>query len=170
MAPVLTRPQDQRIQSIRDHLGRTDQHLTADHHGNRAEMTRAVSRAFRAYGSSRGFDPGLVYLPAAEMSGVSGKVHMRPGEHAATTAHLRDVIAGSSVWPRERASWQLHLTHNSIRSGDVAAGGQLTDTFATITELASARLQRRLADVITLVHPYSTVPEVRELLGLWASS
>ncbi|MEV0358004.1 hypothetical protein AB0H71_18305 [Nocardia sp. NPDC050697] len=138
--------------------------------GDRVEMARAVSRAFRAYDSSRGFDPGWVYLPQAEMSGVSGKAHMRIGDHAAAVAHFRDAIAGSSAWPRERASWQLHLTHNLIRSGDVAAAcGQLTDTFATITELASARLQRRLADVIALVRPHSAVPEARELLGLWVS-
>ncbi|UGT64204.1 helix-turn-helix domain-containing protein [Nocardia asteroides] len=138
--------------------------------GERGEMTKAISRAFRAYDSSRGYDPDWVYLPEAEMSGVSGKAHMRLGDHAAATADLEAAIASSAAWPRERASWQLHLAHNLMQSGDVAAAcGRLTDTFATIADLASARLQRRLGDLVTTVRPHSTVPEARTLLGLWAN-
>ncbi len=138
--------------------------------GDQAEMTNAISRAFRAYESTRGHDPDWVYLPEAEMSGVSGKAHMRLGDHAAATAHLEAAISSSAAWPRERASWQLHLAHNLIQSGDVAqACVLLTDTFATISDLASARLQRRLNEIAAAVRPYAKVPEARGFLEIWTA-
>jgi hypothetical protein len=44
----------------------------------------------------------------------------------------------------------------------------LTETLATITDLASARLQKRLNEIATSARPYSKVPEVRDSLGLRA--
>ena len=57
-------------------------------------MTKAIGRAFRAYESTRGYDPDWVYLPEAEMSGVSGKAYMRLGDHAAATTHQRSLMQG----------------------------------------------------------------------------
>ncbi|MBF6351158.1 MULTISPECIES: helix-turn-helix domain-containing protein [Nocardia] len=138
--------------------------------GDRSEMAYAISRAFRAYESNRGFDPDWVYLPKAEMSGVSGKAHMRLGDHAAATAHLMEAIAESAAWPRERASWQLHLAHNFLQSGDVAAAcNQLVETLPTILDLASRRLQGRLGELATSLRAHARVPEVQEFLGLWTA-
>nr|WP_255360235.1 helix-turn-helix domain-containing protein [Nocardia sp. BMG51109] len=138
--------------------------------GDRTETVDALSRAFRAYESTRGFDPDWVYLPQAQMSGVSGKAHMRLGDHTAATAHLQQAIGCSSAWPRERASWQLHLAHNLVRSGDLAqACTLLTETFTTITDLASARLQGRLNEIATTVRPHAKVAEAREFLGMRAA-
>jgi len=145
----------------------------AEAHGARGdsmEMDKAISRAFRAYESTRGFDPDWVYLPEAEMSGVSGKAYMRLGEQGAAATHLQNAIDSSSAWPRERASWQLHLAHNLIEGGDIGqACGLLTDTFSVISALASARLQRRLNEIAATVRPYAKVPEAREFLGVWAA-
>ncbi|WP_169813403.1 helix-turn-helix domain-containing protein [Nocardia vaccinii] len=153
--------------------------------GDAGDTINAISRAFRAYDSERGYDPDWVYLPEAEISGVSGKAHMRLGDHVAATHHLENAIRSSAAWPRERASWQLHLAHNLIQSGDAArACSLLTQThrdpggapgragssaFSTIRELASARLQHRLNDIATSARPYAKVPEVREFLGLMAN-
>ncbi|WP_157101477.1 hypothetical protein [Nocardia shimofusensis] len=138
--------------------------------GDRTEMNAAIGRAFRAYDSTRGFDPDWVYLPEAQMSGVSGKAHRRLGDHAAATDHLREAIDSSAAWPRERASWQLHLAHNLIRSGNTAQACEyLAGTFAAISDLASARLQKRLGELVAAVRPHASVPEVREFLGMWAA-
>ncbi|MBF6172109.1 helix-turn-helix domain-containing protein [Nocardia blacklockiae] len=138
--------------------------------GERTETVNAISRAFRAYDSVRGFDPDWVYLPEAQMSGVSGKAHMRLGDHKAATAHFNDAISSSDAWPRERASWQLHLAHNLVRSGDIAqACALLTNAFTTISDLASARLQRRLDEIAAAARPYAKVSEAREFLGMWAA-
>lgn len=138
--------------------------------GDRAEITKAIGRAFRAYESTRGYDPDWVYLPEAEMSGVSGKAYMRLGDHATATTHLRDAIERSAAWPRERASWQLHLAHNLIQDGDVSqACSVLTGTLPTIADVGSARLQKRLDEAAAALRPYAKVSEAREFLGRWTA-
>lgn len=138
--------------------------------GDKAEMMSAIGRAFRAYESTRGHDPDWVYLPDAEMSGVSGKAHMRLGDYPAAAAHLQAAIDSSAAWPRERASWQLHLASNLIKSGDISrACSVLTDTLPTVSELASARLRKRLDQTAVGLRPYAKVPEAREFLGMWTA-
>ncbi|MGW3545657.1 hypothetical protein ACWDNI_34645 [Nocardia niigatensis] len=138
--------------------------------GDKTEMNHAISRAFRAHESTRGFDPAWVYLPDAEISGVSGKAHMWLGDYPSAVAHLQDATNSSAAWPRERASWQLHLASNLIKSGDIShACAVLTDTLSTVSDLASARLQKRLDRTVAALRPYTKVPEARELLGMWAA-
>jgi len=135
--------------------------------GDEAAMTKAISQAYRAYESGRGYDPEWVYLSEAELSGVTGKAQMWLGEHSAATTHLQAAIDSSSAWPRERAAWQLNLAHNLVQSGEIAGGcSVLTTNFDTIGSLASTRLHQRVNAIATAVRPHSAVPEVREFLGM----
>ncbi|WP_198036938.1 helix-turn-helix domain-containing protein [Nocardia sp. BMG51109] len=138
--------------------------------GDKTEMAKAISRAYRAYESARGHDPDWVYLPEAEISGIIGKAHMWFGDYPAAVTHLGRAAEHSAVWPRERASWQLHQAHNLVHSGEVGqACALLTENFAAISDRDSARLQQRLGVLADTVRPHARVPEVREFLGLVAS-
>ncbi|MGW4370125.1 helix-turn-helix domain-containing protein [Nocardia takedensis] len=129
-------------------------------------MSDAISRAYRAYESTRGDDPDWVYLPEAQMSGVTGKAYMRLGQYETAATYLQDAIDSSAAWPRERASWLLHLAHNFAQAGEVGqASAMLTDNIASISDLASARLQRRLTDFGVSVRFFAKVPEVQDFLG-----
>lgn len=134
--------------------------------GDKAAMTAAVSRAHRAYESTRGHDPDWVYLPEAEFVGGVGWAQMCISDHAAATAHLQAAIEKSSAWPRERAAWQIHLAQNFVNAGDIAqACSLLADNFDTISSLASTRLNQRIDAIANAVRTHAAVPEVREFLG-----
>ncbi len=137
--------------------------------GDKTEMATAISRAYRAYESTRGHDPDWVYLPEAEISGIIGKAHMWLGDYPTAVIHLREAAERSAAWPRERASWQLHQAHNLIHSGDISqACSLLTGNFDAISDRDSARLQQRLDALADAVRPYARVPEAREFLGMVA--
>ncbi|UAK32496.1 hypothetical protein K8O92_00110 [Nocardia asteroides] len=76
--------------------------------GNKSAVTDALSRAYRAYESTRGFDPHWVYLPEALLSGMTGIMQMYLGEHdAASTqiqARLTDLPCGLVNRPNGRCS------------------------------------------------------------------
>ncbi|RDI53327.1 helix-turn-helix domain-containing protein [Nocardia mexicana] len=134
--------------------------------GDKAEMAKAISRAYRAYESARGFDPEWVYLPEAEISGIIGKAHMWLGDYETAVTHLGEAAERSAAWPRERASWQLHQAHNLIHSGEFGqACSLLTENFDAISDRDSARLQQRFDALADLVRPHARVPEVRDFLG-----
>lgn len=134
--------------------------------GDKTAMTAAISRALRAYESTRGHDPEWVFLPESELNLVTGKALMWAGEHQAATTHMQAAIDGSSAWPRERASWQLNLARNFVSAGDVArACALLTDNYDTIAGLASTRLHQRIDAIANSVRTHTGVPEVREFLG-----
>ncbi|WP_280312413.1 helix-turn-helix domain-containing protein [Nocardia abscessus] len=141
----------------------------AEAHGARGDkpaMTAAISRAHRAYESTRGHDPEWVFLPDAELNFITGKAQMWVGEHTAATMHMQAAIDGSSAWPRERAAWQLNLAQNLIKAGDVhQACSLLAGNFDTIAGLASTRLHQRIDAIATAVRAHSAVPEVREFLA-----
>ncbi|MEU2040640.1 helix-turn-helix domain-containing protein [Nocardia niwae] len=134
--------------------------------GDKTAMTAAISRAFRAYESTRGHDPDWVFLPESELDLVAGKAHMWAGEHETATTHMQAAIDGSSAWPRERAAGQLNLARNFIDAGDVArACSLLMDDYDTITGLASTRLHQRIDAIANTVRSHARVPEVREFLA-----
>ncbi len=134
--------------------------------GDKAAMTAAISRAYRAHESTRGHDPDWVFLPEAELSFITGKARMRVGEHDAATIHIQAAIDSSSAWPRERAAWQLNLARNLVDAGDLAqACALLTDNFDTISSLASTRLHQRIDSIASLVRTHAAIPEVREFLA-----
>ncbi|WP_327114385.1 helix-turn-helix domain-containing protein [Nocardia sp. NBC_01730] len=134
--------------------------------GDKAAMTAAIGRAHRAYESTRGHDPDWVYLPEAELSGITGKAQMWLGEHDAATGHFQAAIDSSSAWPRERAAWQLNLARNLVNAGDIAqACSLLADNFDTISSLASTRVHQRIDAIANSVRTHAAVPEVREFLG-----
>ncbi len=137
--------------------------------GNKSAVTDALSRAYRAYESSRGFDPDWVYLPEALLSGMTGIMQMYLGEHQAASEQIRAAIDGSAAWPREQAEWQVQLGRNLVQAGDIAEGCQvLTDNFGGIQQIASTRVHQKLEAVTAIVRPHSRVPEVREFLGSMA--
>lgn len=137
--------------------------------GDKAEMTKAIARAYRVYESTRGHDPDWVYLPEAEISGIIGKAHMWLGDYPTAVTHLHEAAERSAAWPRERASWQLHQAHNLVHSGDVGqACALLTENFEAISDRDSARLQQRLDALADTVRPHAKVPEVRKFLGILA--
>ncbi|MGK8508214.1 helix-turn-helix domain-containing protein [Nocardia asiatica] len=137
--------------------------------GNKSAVTDALSRAYRAYESSRGFDPDWVYLPEALLSGMTGIMKMYLGEHQAASEQIRAAIDGSAAWPREQAEWQVQLGRNLVQAGDIAEGCQvLTDNFGGIQQIASTRVHQKLEAVTSIVRPHSRVPEVREFLGSMA--
>ncbi|MBF6074958.1 helix-turn-helix transcriptional regulator [Nocardia beijingensis] len=134
--------------------------------GDKSAMTAAISRAHRAYESTRGHDPDWVYLPEAEFVGGIGWAQMRLGEHSQATSNLQAAIESSSAWPRERAAWQVHLAENFTTSGDVArACSLLADNYDTIAGLASTRLHQRIDAIANTVRSHARVPEVRDFLA-----
>ncbi len=143
-----------------DALGMQDPSL------NKSAVTDALSRAHRAYESSRGFDPEWVYVPDALLSGMTGVMQMYLGEHTAASDQMRAAIDGSATWPREQAEWYVQLGRNLVQAGDIAEGCQvLSDHFDAIQQIASTRVHQKLDAVATAVRPHATVPEVREFLG-----
>lgn len=139
--------------------------------GNKKAVGDALSRAYRAYESSRGLDPDWVYLPEALLSGMTGIMQMYLGEHEAASAQIRAAIDGSAAWPREQAEWQVQLGRNMVRGGEIAEGCHvLAKSFGGIQQIASTRVHQKLEAVATVVRPHSRVPEVREFLGVLAAS
>ncbi|MEU2125386.1 helix-turn-helix domain-containing protein [Nocardia niwae] len=134
--------------------------------GDKSAMTAAISRAHRAYESTRGHDPDWVYLPEAEFVGGIGWAQMRLGEHSQATSNLQAAIESSAAWPRERAAWQVHLAENFATSGDAARScALLADNYETIAGLASTRLHQRIDAIANTVRSHARVPEVREFLA-----
>ncbi len=138
---------------------------------NKSAVTDALSRAYRAYESSRGFDPDWVYLPEALLSGMTGIMQMYLGEHETASTRIQAAIEGSAAWPRERAEWQVQLGRNLVQAGNIAEGCHvLTENFDGIQQIGSTRVHQKLRTVATSVRPHSRVPEVREFLGTLAAS
>ncbi|WP_024804517.1 helix-turn-helix domain-containing protein [Nocardia sp. BMG51109] len=141
-----------------------------DPSGNKTAVTDALSRAYRAYESSRGFDPEWVYLPDALLSGMTGIMHMYVGEHKAASEQIQVAIDGSAAWPREQAEWYVQLGRNLVQAGEIAEGCQvLAENFGSIQQIASTRVHQKLDAVATVVRPHAQVPEVREFLGMMAA-
>ncbi|WP_327100306.1 helix-turn-helix domain-containing protein [Nocardia vinacea] len=137
---------------------------------DKTAMHKAIARAHRAYESGRGYDPDWVYLPEAEMNGLSGIAYMFAGQYPQAEEALQAAIDASAEWPRERTGWQLYLAHTFIEAGDPAkACSLLTDNFSTIGTVASTRLQRKLDTIAAAVQPHAAVPEVKTFLGMRAS-
>ncbi|WP_036567784.1 helix-turn-helix domain-containing protein [Nocardia sp. BMG51109] len=138
--------------------------------GDKQAMRAAVSRAHRAYASSRGHDPEyLVSLPETTLNGLIGLAFKRLGDHEEAAAHLQAAIDGTTAYPRQRTGWQLGLAENWIEAGDVAEGCALLSTnFEAIGSVASTRSHTRLNSIAHTVRPHNKVPEVREFLGMVA--
>ncbi|MFD4404358.1 hypothetical protein ACFWPH_16530 [Nocardia sp. NPDC058499] len=142
-----------------------------DPRGNRSAVTDALSRAYRAYESNRGFDPEWVYLPDVLLSGMTGTMQMYLGEHRSASEQIRAAIDGSSAWPREQAEWHVQLGRNLVQAGDIAEGCQvLTDHYDAISQIGSTRVHQKLDTVAAAVRVHAKVPEVREFLGLLAAA
>nr|WP_280426366.1 helix-turn-helix domain-containing protein [Nocardia carnea] len=128
-------------------------------------MGQAISRAYRALDSGRGFDPEWVWLPETELNGLIGISHMFAGDYKQAERHLQSAIDSAASWPREQVSWQLYLAHSYLASGDPAqACGLLNDNALTAQSICSTRMQRKLEAITAAISPYSGVPEVREFL------
>jgi hypothetical protein len=137
---------------------------------DKTAMSKAIGRAHRAYESGRGYDPDWVYLPEAEMNGLSGIAYMFSSQYPQAEELLQAAIGASAEWPRERTAWQLYLAHTYIEADDPAkACSLLTDNFNTISAVASTRLQRKLDTIATAVRPNAAVPEVKQFLEMRAA-
>ncbi|MEV0357676.1 helix-turn-helix transcriptional regulator [Nocardia sp. NPDC050697] len=135
-----------------------------------SSMAGAVSRAHRAYDSTRGHDPEWVYLPEAELTGLIGLAFTRAGDFRQADAHLRAAVDSSTAWPREHWHWQVHLAQNYLAAGDVAAScALLSANLHTFKGLASTRLDADIEKVAQAVQPLYKVPEVKEFLELRAA-
>lgn len=138
--------------------------------GDTTAMSKAISRAYRAYDSGRGYDPEWVYLPEAELQGLTGLAYMNSGDHKTATAHLQAAIDSSVPWPRELTGWRVYLAENLVKAGQVAeACSLLTVDYETIGSVASARFQRHLDSIALAVRPHHAVPEVKEFLGIYVA-
>ena len=138
--------------------------------GDSSAMEDAISRAHRAYDSSRGQDPEWVYLPAAELAGMTGWAYMRVGNHQKAAAHLQAAVAGTKAWPRENVGWRIKLAENHILGGEISEGCQLLiDHFDQIGSVTSTRLRSTLDSISADVRHHAGVPEVREFLGMRAA-
>ncbi|MER7454431.1 helix-turn-helix transcriptional regulator [Nocardia beijingensis] len=137
--------------------------------GDRTAMVAAVSRSHRAYESTRGHDPDyLAHLPEAQLSGLTGLVFVRLGDHQTAGTYLQCAVDGTAGYPRERAAWQIRQAQNSIRSGAIADGcGTLTANFDGLRAVASTRLQTALGEIVDKLRSYSSVPEARTFLEKW---
>ncbi|WP_433194012.1 helix-turn-helix domain-containing protein [Nocardia sp. CA-107356] len=133
-------------------------------------MEKAIGRAHRAYASGRGHDPDWVWLPEPEFNALTGISYMEAGNYQQAQTYLQAAIDGAAAWPRERGAWHLYLGHSYIKGGDVAQGcSLLTTNFNSIINVASARLQRKLDAITTLVQPHAAVAEVKQFLGMRAT-
>lgn len=139
--------------------------------GDRSAMIAAVSRAHRAYESTRGHDPAyLAHLPEAQLSGLTGLAFMRLGEHNEAATHLRSAVDCTAAYRRERTAWRIRLAQNYVQCGAIADGcGILIENFAEISKVASARIQTALAEIARVLRPHGAVAEAREFLGLWTA-
>ncbi len=138
--------------------------------GDTGATVNAVSRAHRAYESSRGYDPDWVYLPPAALAGMTGGAYSRLGDHHTATTYLQTAVDGTAPWPRENTGWRIMLAENSIKGGDIAAGCRtLVDHIDQVNNVASARLQSALDAIAATVRPHIAVSEVKEFLGLRAA-
>ncbi|MGK8487844.1 helix-turn-helix domain-containing protein [Nocardia asiatica] len=137
--------------------------------GDRTAVVAAVSRAHRAYDSTRGHDPEyFAHLPAAQISGLTGLAFMRLGDHETATTYLRSAINGTAAYPRERTAWQIRLAENMIQAEVIDdCCTLLTDNFAHMRAVASTRLRSALGAIVDQLRSYSTVPEARAFLGMW---
>ncbi|MGV9678122.1 helix-turn-helix domain-containing protein [Nocardia sp. NPDC003482] len=141
-------------------------HSTA---GDGSAMTNAISRAHRAYESTRGHDPEWVYLPPAALAGMTGWSYMRIGDHRTATGYLQEAVEGTTHWPRENIGWRIKLAENHIQAGELAEGCQiLIDHFDQIAGMTSSRLRATLDGITQDVRPHASAPEVREYLGMVA--
>ncbi|WP_305779100.1 helix-turn-helix domain-containing protein [Nocardia nova] len=132
---------------------------------DKSAMEQAISRAYRAHESGRGFDPEWVYLPEAEMHGLIGSSYMFAGLHAKASIHLQAAADASAEWAREQLGWQVYQAHNYIDAGDPGqACALLNANYATVGSVGSARLQRKLDAIATAVEPHADAPEVKEFL------
>ncbi|WP_198037019.1 helix-turn-helix domain-containing protein [Nocardia sp. BMG51109] len=137
--------------------------------GDRAAMTKAINRAYHAYESGHGYDPGWVFLPPAELHGLTGMAYMQVGDHRRATSHLQTAIDESVSWPRERAHWRIRSAENLVKAGEIAEGcSMLTTNFHEFDGLTSTRLWWALGSIERAVRPHLGVPEVREFLGMVA--
>ncbi|MET9289430.1 helix-turn-helix transcriptional regulator [Nocardia beijingensis] len=137
--------------------------------GDKTSMTKAISRAHRAYESGHGYDPEWVFFPPAELHGITGLAYMQIGDHRTATRHLQSAIDTSASWPRERAEWRIRLAENLIKAGEIAEGcSVLTTNFHEIDGPTSTRQRWKLDTIEQQVRPHATVPEVKELVGLRA--
>ncbi|WP_345496842.1 hypothetical protein [Nocardia callitridis] len=145
----------------------------AEAHAARGEhkmMTAAISRAHRAYESTRGHDPEWVHLPKAEFLGGVGWAQMRIGDHCAATENLRAAVDAAVEWPRERAALRTYLAQNLVNAGDVAQACELlAANMAAMSGLSSTRLRRRIGSLANQVRRHASVSEVREFLGQCAT-
>ncbi|UGT61440.1 helix-turn-helix domain-containing protein [Nocardia asteroides] len=138
--------------------------------GDTTAVANAVGRAHRAYESTRGYDPEWVYLPEAELTGLTGLAFMRAGDYRRAEVHLRSAIDSSAAWPREHWHWQVHLAQSYLAAGDFAAScALLSADLHTFRGLASTRLDRDIEGIAQAVRPHYTVPEVKEFLELRAA-
>lgn len=135
--------------------------------GDAPSMTKAISRAHRAYDSSHGYDPEWVFFPSAELHGITGLAYMQIGDHQTATKHLQAAIDTSASWPRERAEWRIRLAENLIKAGEIAEGcSVLTSNFHEINGPISTRQRWKLDTIDQHVRSHAAVPEVREYVGL----
>ncbi|MGY2119105.1 helix-turn-helix domain-containing protein [Nocardia gipuzkoensis] len=138
--------------------------------GDETSMTKAISRAHRAYESGHGYDPEWVFFPPAELHGITGLAYMQIGDHRTATRHLQSAIDTSASWPRERAEWRIRLAENLIKAGEIAEGcSVLTTNFHEIDGPTSTRQRWKLDTIEQQVRPHATVPEVKEFVGLRAT-
>ncbi|MFJ4655283.1 helix-turn-helix domain-containing protein [Nocardia sp. NPDC088792] len=139
--------------------------------GDRSAMVTAISRAHRAYDSTRGQDPGyLDYLSDTQLNGLTALAFMRSGSHRDAETYLQSAIAGTAAYPRERTAWQIRLAQNYIRAGAVADGCTLLiDNFENISSVASMRLRTAVTDLVATIQSHSTVPEAREFSERWTT-
>ncbi|WP_280473599.1 helix-turn-helix domain-containing protein [Nocardia asiatica] len=135
--------------------------------GDAPSMTKAISRAHRAYDSSHGYDPEWVFFPPAELHGITGLAYMQIGDHQTATKHLQAAIDTSASWPRERAEWRIRLAENLIKAGEIAEGcSVLSSNFHEINGPISTRQRWKLDTIDQHVRSHAAVPEVREYVGL----
>ncbi|MEU6827046.1 hypothetical protein ABZ894_00180 [Nocardia beijingensis] len=140
--------------------------------GDRAAMVAAVSRAHRAFASTRGNDPDyLAHMPEAQLRGLTGLAFMRLADHRTAATDLQSAIDGTAAYPRERTAWQIRLAQNMVQAEAIAEGcALLTDNFADIRAVASTRLETALDKIVDRLRSYPAVPEARAFLAMWMAS
>jgi len=129
--------------------------------GDSSAMEDAISRAHRAYESSRGQDPEWADLGDTGLAGMTGWAYSRTGNYQKATAYLQAAVAGTKAWPRENVGWRIKLAENHILGGEIADGCQLQiDHFDQINSVPSTRLRSTLDSISEDVrhHPHEPTP------------
>lgn len=130
---------------------------------DRSAASDALTRAERAYCTSRGEDPTwTAFFDEAELAGAAGSAFQTLGDRTRATRYLQDAteIHGRT---RNRLSWTIRLASAHADSQDYAQACAVANpALPAIGDIASTRILRDIRRFSAQLGVHSTAPEVQD--------